>query len=95
MIKEEISFRCPLCSQNFSAKGVKHHIKNNHPEINKAEFIILLKKSENSGTRVVEKKRVAIPGAPSPFKTVFNSSILNESKFPRIVLGGAIGLGKK
>ena len=95
MIKEEISFRCPLCNQKFFAKGIHRHLKKNHPKISKVEFILLLRKAENSGIKVVEKKRITFPDDSSPYKTVFTSGVFNESKVTRVVLGGAIGLGKK
>lgn len=92
---EEIDFRCPLCGKKFSAKNVKGHVKRRHPEMDAAEFISLLRKTEEAGMRVVERKRIELQGVNASPRTAFSTGALAATKFLSVVPGGSVGLGKK
>jgi hypothetical protein len=95
MVKEEISFRCPLCRKKFSARNVKNHVKRWHPNIDKPRFILLLREAEESGKRVVERKPIKSKGVKFSQKTAFSAGALTTAKYVSFVPGGAVGLGKK
>lgn len=95
MEKREIHFHCPLCGREFSAKGVKNHVKRVHPGMKTTEFVALLIKAEETGHQVVEHRRVELKGIVPSQKTAFSTGALARTKYLSVVPGGAIGLGKK
>ena len=91
----EISFRCPLCRNKFSAEKVSKHLRNNHPSVKRAEFLLILRNAEKRGVHVVERKKRVHKDQVQSAKSAFSPGRLDTVKNISFVSGGAIGLGKK
>ena len=91
----EISFRCPLCRNKFSAKKVSKHLRENHPDVKRADFLLILRNAEKRGVRVVERKKQVLKNIVPSAKSAFSPGRLDTVKNISFVAGGAIGLGKK